>query len=141
MACISMQPKKHKFAAAKIPEKSAFHGKHEIDPITKRSWIEPPKEKRKENEYCYLPKKHIHTWSGHTKGVNAIRQATSASVPMRTEIPALCPCSREESRLSSSHHASWNHCSQEQQHGPSLLLPSPKAFTTSAGPLWHFGRL
>ena len=71
-----MQAKKHKPAAARVPEKTNFHGKHEVDPITKRSWIEPPKgEKRKENEYCYLPKKHIHTWSGHTKGVNAIRQA------------------------------------------------------------------
>jgi len=70
-----VQAKKHKPAAARIAEKTNFHGKHEIDPITKRSWIEPPKEKRKENEYCYLPKKHIHTWSGHTKGVNAIRQA------------------------------------------------------------------
>ena len=69
-----LQAKKHKPAAARVPEKTNFHGKHEVDPITKRSWIEPPKgEKRKENEYCYLPKKHIHTWSGHTKGVNAIR--------------------------------------------------------------------
>jgi len=22
---------------------------------------------------CFIPKRHIHTWSGHTKGVNAIR--------------------------------------------------------------------
>ncbi|CAK0783096.1 hypothetical protein CVIRNUC_006291 [Coccomyxa viridis] len=65
--------KKHKPAIAKIPEKTNFHGKHEVDPITKRSWIEAPKNTRKENEYCYLPKKHVHTWSGHTKGVNAIR--------------------------------------------------------------------
>ena len=94
MLCFLMQPKKHKPAAARIPEKSAFHGKHEVDPITKRSWIEPPKEKRKENEYCFLPKKHIHTWSGHTKGVNAIRQDISAhALRLRTEPSALCSCS------------------------------------------------
>jgi hypothetical protein len=60
-------------AAAKIPEKSHFHGKEERNPVTGRSWMDPPKEKKKENEYCYLPKKWVHTWSGHTKGVNAIR--------------------------------------------------------------------
>lgn len=32
-----------------------------------------PKDKRKESDYTYLPKRWIHTWSGHTKGVNAIR--------------------------------------------------------------------
>lgn len=39
----------------------------------RRSWIEGPKDKRKESDYCYLPKRWVHTWSGHTKGVNAIR--------------------------------------------------------------------
>lgn len=38
-----------------------------------RSWIEPPRDRVKENDYCYLPKRWVHTWSGHTKGVNAIR--------------------------------------------------------------------
>ena len=60
-------------AAAKILEKSHFHGKEERNPVTGRSWMDPPKDKKKENEYCYLPKKWVHTWSGHTKGVNAIR--------------------------------------------------------------------
>lgn len=26
-----------------------------------------------ESDYCYLPKKWVHSWSGHSKGVNAIR--------------------------------------------------------------------
>ena len=44
-------------------------------PWAGRSWIEAPKDagKRKDAEQCFLPKRHIHTWSGHSKGVNAIR--------------------------------------------------------------------
>ena len=38
-----------------------------------RSWMVPGKERRREAEACFLPKRHIHTWSGHSKGVNAIR--------------------------------------------------------------------
>lgn len=49
-----------------------FHGKEERDNLG-RSWMEPPKEQRPEVEQAYLPKRWIHTWSGHTKGVNAIR--------------------------------------------------------------------
>lgn len=65
--------------AAKIAEKSHFHGKAEKDPVTGRSWLEPPKDLAKAaTEYCYLPKKWVHTWSGHTKGVNAIRRARPA---------------------------------------------------------------
>lgn len=52
--------------------KSVFHGKKEKD-YQGRSWMEPPKDLKAENEFCYLPKRWIHTWSGHTKGVNAIR--------------------------------------------------------------------
>ena len=40
---------------------------------TGRSWVEAPKDKKCESEYCYLPKQWVHTWTGHTKGVNAIR--------------------------------------------------------------------
>lgn len=69
----ALQGRKKAAAAAKIPEKSHFHGKQERDPVTGRTWLDPPKGKKKENEYCYLPKKWVHTWSGHTKGVNAIR--------------------------------------------------------------------
>jgi hypothetical protein len=38
-----------------------------------RSWLAPPRDKKKESDNCFLPKRWIHTWSGHTKGVNAIR--------------------------------------------------------------------
>lgn len=53
-------------------EKTMFHGKEEHDALGK-SWIEAPKDKKKENETCFLPKRWIHTWSGHSKGVAAIR--------------------------------------------------------------------
>ena len=53
-------------------DKSMFHGKHLKD-YAGRSWLEAPKELKSENEHCFLPKRWIHTWSGHTKGVNAIR--------------------------------------------------------------------
>lgn len=54
---------------------SFFHGKEgkEGKDYQGRSWMLPPKDKRKENDYCFLPKRWIHTWSGHTKGVNAIK--------------------------------------------------------------------
>ena len=51
-----------------------------------RSWIEPPKEKRgREADQC-----HIHTWSGHSKGVNAIRCARAASQNCTGRMPATC---------------------------------------------------
>lgn len=52
--------------------RSFFHGKQEKD-FQGRSWLEAPRDARKENDYCYIPKRWVHTWSGHTKGVNAIR--------------------------------------------------------------------
>lgn len=59
------------------PEEAAagaqFHGKDATD-WQGRSWMAPPKDQRKElTDKCFLPKRWIHTWSGHTKGVNAIR--------------------------------------------------------------------
>jgi hypothetical protein len=62
-------------AAPKIPEKSMFHGKALVDGAG-RSWLEPPRDRklrRPDGDYCFLPKRWIHTWAGHTKGVNAIR--------------------------------------------------------------------
>uniref|UniRef100_A0A0C9QWX3 Pre-mRNA-processing factor 17 n=1 Tax=Wollemia nobilis TaxID=56998 RepID=A0A0C9QWX3_9CONI len=53
-------------------DKSTFHGKEESD-YQGRSWITPPKDAKATNDHCYIPKRWVHTWSGHTKGVSAIR--------------------------------------------------------------------
>lgn len=52
-------------------DKSVFHGKAEADYLG-RSWLEGPKERRPEVEQCYLPKKLVHSWAGHTKGVQKV---------------------------------------------------------------------
>lgn len=42
----------------------------------RRSWVLGPRDKRNEVVAaggCFLPKRWVHTWSGHTKGVNAVR--------------------------------------------------------------------
>nr|GEV26477.1 hypothetical protein [Tanacetum cinerariifolium] len=39
----------------------------------RRSWIAPPNDARRNNDHCYVPNRLVHTWSGHTKGVSAIR--------------------------------------------------------------------
>ncbi|XP_010242990.1 PREDICTED: pre-mRNA-processing factor 17 isoform X2 [Nelumbo nucifera] len=55
-----------------VTDKSTFHGKEERD-YQGRSWIAPPKDVKATNDHCYIPKRWVHTWSGHTKGVSAIR--------------------------------------------------------------------
>ncbi|XP_068651203.1 uncharacterized protein [Aristolochia californica] len=57
---------------AEVTDKSTFHGKEETD-YQGRSWIAPPKDAKATNDHCYIPKRWVHTWSGHTKGVSAIR--------------------------------------------------------------------
>ncbi|KAL3654068.1 hypothetical protein CASFOL_003749 [Castilleja foliolosa] len=53
-------------------DKTTFHGKEEKD-YQGRSWIAPPKDAKANNDHCYIPKRLVQTWSGHTKAVAAIR--------------------------------------------------------------------
>ena len=59
-------------------EKTIFHGKEERDYLG-RTYISPPMDLDVDltadpaSHDCFLPKRLIHTWSGHTKGVTAIR--------------------------------------------------------------------
>ncbi|GBG86853.1 hypothetical protein CBR_g42136 [Chara braunii] len=57
---------------AEYQEKSVFHGKASVD-YQGRSWLAPPKDRKATNDHCYIPKRWVHTWSGHTKGVSTIR--------------------------------------------------------------------
>mmetsp|Transcript_57548 Transcript_57548/g.122399 ORF Transcript_57548/g.122399 Transcript_57548/m.122399 type:complete len:614 (+) Transcript_57548:194-2035(+) len=54
---------------------SVFHGTKESD-YAGRSWIENKASqivKDVDDKQCFLPKKWMHTWSGHTMGINQIR--------------------------------------------------------------------
>lgn len=56
-----------------IEETSEFHGSQLRD-YQGRSYVHIPSDlKLAPPERCYVPKKWIHTWNGHTKGVHAIR--------------------------------------------------------------------
>ncbi|CAH1963255.1 unnamed protein product [Acanthoscelides obtectus] len=61
-----------------IEEKSVLHIKDPVD-YQGRSFLHPPQDvgvnlkSDTPPEKCFLPKSHIHTWTGHSKGVAAIR--------------------------------------------------------------------
>ncbi|XP_055540489.1 pre-mRNA-processing factor 17 [Wyeomyia smithii] len=61
-----------------IEEKSVLHIKDSVD-YQGRSFLHPPHDvgvnlrKSGAPDRCFLPKAHIHTWTGHTKGISAIR--------------------------------------------------------------------
>lgn len=59
--------------AAAAAATTTFHGKEEVD-YQGRAWIEPPKGVRPDggDHECYVPKRQIHKWTGHSKGVNSI---------------------------------------------------------------------
>lgn len=53
---------------------SIFHGPAAGEDYLGRSWIDvPPGLKHESEEHCFLPKRVLHTWSGHSKGVNVVR--------------------------------------------------------------------
>jgi pre-mRNA-processing factor 17 len=52
-------------------ERTTFHGKERFDYLG-RTYLHPPSDLKPGDHDCFLPKKKIHTWSGHTKGVSAI---------------------------------------------------------------------
>jgi len=56
----------------KIEETSILHIKNIYD-YQGRSFILQPSDLKPGEHECFIPKKHIHTWSGHTKGVSSIR--------------------------------------------------------------------
>lgn len=59
---------------APVEEKSIFHGESEKD-YQGRTYMAPPVDLRggpREHE-CFIPRQEVHTYSGHTKGVAAIR--------------------------------------------------------------------
>ena len=72
LECALQDDGRPKDKPAGLEEKTRFHGQAPSD-ASGRSWMDAPKDQRAENEFCYIPKRHIHTWSGHTKGVNAIK--------------------------------------------------------------------
>uniref|UniRef100_A0A7S4KY98 Pre-mRNA-processing factor 17 n=1 Tax=Guillardia theta TaxID=55529 RepID=A0A7S4KY98_GUITH len=51
---------------------SIFHGKETKD-YQGRTWIDAPTDIKAVEPQSYIPKVSVHTWSGHTKGVQAIR--------------------------------------------------------------------
>lgn len=56
-----------------IPEtQTMFHGKMARD-YQGRTWIDAPPDIKAASDQSYIPKQCVHTWSGHTKGVHAIR--------------------------------------------------------------------
>jgi len=55
-----------------VEERSIFHGDQETD-YQGRTFMAPPSDLQENDHKCFLPKQLIHTWTGHTKGVTAIR--------------------------------------------------------------------
>ena len=63
---------------SKEETKTVFHGKQQRD-YQGRSWIEPPRGVRPDPDHeCFVPKKCLHTYTGHTKAVQVRDRCGSA---------------------------------------------------------------
>eukprot|EP00708_Paratrimastix_pyriformis_P002294 GAFH01001036.1.p2 GENE.GAFH01001036.1~~GAFH01001036.1.p2 ORF type:complete len:433 (-),score=168.22 GAFH01001036.1:71-1369(-) len=63
---------RHHNLQAPPEETNIFHGAEERD-YQGRSYLVPPSDKKPMDHRCFLPKRWVHTWSGHTGPVSAIR--------------------------------------------------------------------
>ncbi|KAL4444508.1 hypothetical protein ABPG74_016801 [Tetrahymena malaccensis] len=52
---------------------SIFHDAVPYFDYKGRSYLQPPIDLKPRDHVCYIPKKQVHCWSGHEKGVQAIR--------------------------------------------------------------------
>ncbi|KAL4157027.1 hypothetical protein PRNP1_006053 [Phytophthora ramorum] len=66
-------PARLKAGQTAVEGKSTFMGDHEYD-YQGRAWVEPPRTLKPDDgdHQVFLPKKCVHKWAGHTKGVQAI---------------------------------------------------------------------
>ncbi len=55
-----------------VQAKSVFHANLAKD-YQSRSFMEPPADQKTGPHQCFIPKKCLHTWVGHTKGVQCVR--------------------------------------------------------------------
>ena len=55
-----------------VQAKSVFHGNLGKD-YQGRNFLDPPQDQKLGPHQCYIPKKCIHTWVGHSKGVQCVR--------------------------------------------------------------------
>ncbi|KAJ8610013.1 hypothetical protein CTAYLR_006636 [Chrysophaeum taylorii] len=68
-------PPRHDRNTRAVVARSEFHGDREVD-YQGRSWFEAPPGLRHrvgDEHDCFIPKKCIHTFTGHSKGVQAVR--------------------------------------------------------------------
>jgi pre-mRNA-processing factor 17 len=73
-----------------------FHGTAEdLEDYQGRSWIDLPRGyKQGSVEKCRVPKKTVHTWSSHSKGVSAIRFHPSGHLLLSTSLDGTAKISR-----------------------------------------------
>jgi len=57
-----------------LQTRSIYHGNlQDFKDYQGRSFVDHPSDMKPMEHECFLPKKLVHTWTGHTKGVSAIR--------------------------------------------------------------------